>query len=152
MNNILIRDYLPSDKDAAMQCFRSNVPKFFSASDESWFESALDEPDGPSFVMVHPEEGVIGFGGYEVSSTYNSAVLVFGQIHANWHGKGLGKKLLEHRIAHLKANAQPTRYLVVDTILKVAPFYVKHGFEIVAHWKEGFRDGADRIDLRLVLL
>ena len=152
MNNIVIREYEPSDKDSAMQCFRSNVPKFFSASDEAWFESALDEPDGPSFVMVHDQEGVIGFGGYEVSTTYNSAVLVFGQIHANWHGKGLGKQLLEYRIEHLKANAQPTRYLVVDTILKVAPFFVKHGFEIVAHWKEGFRDGADRIDLRLVLL
>ena len=151
MTHIVIREYSPSDKDSAMQCFRSNVPDFFSSSDEAWFESALDEPDGPSFVLVH-EESVIGFGGYEVSDTYNSAVLVFGQVHANWHGKGLGRKLLEHRINHLKANAQPTRYLVVDTTLKVAPFYVKHGFEIVSHWKEGFRDGADRIDLRLVLL
>ena len=151
IGSALIRDYSPSDKESALQCFRSNVPGFFSPSDEAWFESALDEPDGPSFVVVN-EEGVIGFGGYEVSDTYNSAVLVFGQIHASWHGKGLGRMLLEHRIKHLREHAQPTRYLVVDTILKVAPFYVKHGFEIVAHWKEGFRDGTDRIDLRFVLL
>ena len=142
MNNIVIRDYMPSDKDSAMQCFRSNVPEFFSASDESWFESALDEPDGPSFVMVH-EESVIGFGGYEVSTTYNSAVLVFGQIHAHWHGKGLGKQLLEYRINHLKANAQPTRYLVVDTILKVAPFFVKHA---VGAWRLAARQSSAQCD------
>lgn len=150
MSHNVIRPYLPSDRASALRCFHSNVPAFFSASDESWFESALDEPDGPNFV-VSDEGKVVGFGGYEVSDTYNSAVLVFGQVHADWHGKGLGRQLLLHRIAHLKAQARPTKYLVVDTILRVAPFYVKHGFEIVAHWKEGFRDGTDRIDLRLVL-
>ncbi len=151
MSAIFIREYLPDDKEPALQCFRSNVPSFFSPSDEAWFESALDEPDGPNFVVVS-EGAVIGFGGYEVSHTYNSAVLVFGHIDARWHGKGLGRMLLEYRINHLRTYAQPTKYLVVDTLLKVAPFYVRQGFEIVAHWKEGFRDGTDRIDLRLVLL
>ncbi|MEC5216998.1 GNAT superfamily N-acetyltransferase [Actimicrobium sp. GrIS 1.19] len=145
-----IRDYASTDRDAALACFRSNVPAFFSAEDEDWFISALDEPDGPNFVVVCDGK-VVGFGGYEVSTSYNHAVLVFGQIHAQWHGKGLGTMLLIHRIAHLKTHAQPTKYLIIDTTLKVAPFYVRHGFEIVSHWREGFRDGADKVDLRLVL-
>ena len=118
--------------------------------EEEWFTSALDEPDGPNFVVVSKGQ-VIGFGGYEVSDTYNHAVLVFGQIHADWHSKGLGSMLLQHRINHLKQYAQPTKYLIIDTTIKVAPFYVKHGFEIVSHWRQGFRDGADKVDLRLVL-
>jgi GNAT superfamily N-acetyltransferase len=145
-----IRDYAASDRDAALACFRSNVPAFFSAEDEDWFTSALDEPDGPNFVVVCDGQ-VVGFGGYEVSPSYNHAVLVFGQIHAQWHGNGLGTMLLMHRIDHLKTHAQPTKYLIIDTTLKVAPFYVRHGFEIVSHWREGFRDGADKVDLRLVL-
>ena len=149
MTSAIVREHTSQDKDAALQCFRSNVPRFFSETDEAWFTSCLDEPDGPCFVVCYGGE-VVGFGGYEVSEFYNSAVLVFGQIHADWHGKGLGALLLAHRIIHLKAHAQPTRYLVVDTTLKVAPFYVKHGFEIVAHWKQGYRDGADRVDLRLL--
>ncbi|KAB2966709.1 GNAT family N-acetyltransferase [Zoogloea sp.] len=145
-----IREYVAADRDAAIACFRSNVPEFFSAEDEDWFKSALDEPDGPNFVVVSDGQ-VVGFGGYEVSTSYNHAVLVFGQIHARWHGKGLGSMLLQHRIEHLKAHAPPTKYLIIDTTLKVAPFYVRHGFEIVSHWREGFRDGADKVDLRLVL-
>lgn len=148
---MLIRPYESTDREAALACFRSNVPDFFSPEDEDWFASALDEPDGPSFVVVCDGQ-VVGFGAYEVSSTYNHAVLVFGQIHADWHGRGLGSKLLQHRIDHLKAHAPPTRYLIIDTTLKVAPFYVRHGFEIVSHWREGFRDGADKVDLRLVLV
>ncbi len=145
-----IRNYTAADRPAAIACFRSNVPAFFSAEDEAWFASALDEPDGPNFV-VEADGHVVGFGGYEVSESYNHAVLVFGQIHADWHAKGLGSLLLQHRIAHLKQHARPTKYLIIDTTLKVAPFYVHHGFEIVSHWREGFRDGADKVDLRLVL-
>jgi len=150
MKSATVRAYRAEDRSAALACFRSNVPAFFSASDEEWFASCLDEPDGPCFVVVCDDE-VVGFGGYEVSEFYNSAVLVFGQIHAHWHGRGLGNLLLQYRIDHLKAHARPTRYLVVDTTLKVAPFFVRHGFEIISHWREGYRDGADRVDLRLVL-
>lgn len=151
MTQTFIRAYEAADRSAAIDCFRSNVPAFFSATDEAWFASALDEPDGPCFVVVADGQ-VVGFGGYEVSEFYNSAVLVFGQIHAQWHGTGLGHLLLQHRIDHLKARPDRTKYLVVDTTLKVAPFFVKHGFEIVSHWREGYRDGADRVDLRYVLV
>lgn len=125
-------------------------PRFSAPRTKNWFVSALDEPDGPNFVVVS-DDRVVGFGGYEVSSMYNHAVLVFGQIHADWHNKGLGTMLLKHRLDHLRKFGAPTKYLIIDTTLKVAPFYVHHGFEIVSHWREGFRDGADKVDLRLVL-
>ena len=59
--------------------------------------------------------------------------------------------LLKRRIAHLQQYAVPTKYLIIDTTIQAAPFYVKHGFEIVAHWRQGFWDGVDKIDLRLTL-
>lgn len=145
-----IRPYTPADRAPALACFHSNVPRFFTAQEEPWFISALDEADGPNFV-VEVGGQVVGFCGYEVSDTYNHAVLVFGQIHADWHGRGLGSLLLKHRIAHLQQHAVPTKYLIIDTTIQAAPFYVKHGFEIVAHWRQGFRDGVDKIDLRLTL-
>ena len=150
MTTFDIRDYQARDREAALACFRSNVPAFFSAEDEAWFTSALDEPDGPNFVVLSGQQ-LVGFGSYEVSDTYNHAVLVFGQVHAAWHGQGLGALLLAHRIAHLRTHARPTKYLIVDTTPKVAPFFERHGFERVAHWPEGYRDGADRVDLRLLL-
>ena len=150
MNTAIVREYTSQDRNAALQCFQSNIPSFFHEFELAWFTSCLDEPDGPCFVVVRGGE-IVGFGGYEVSEFYNSAVLVFGHIHADWHGKGLGVLLLEFRISHLRANAQPTRYLVVDTIPKVAPFYVKQGFEIAAHWPQGYRNGTDRVDLRFIL-
>lgn len=148
--NAHVQNYAPADREACLASFRTNVPAFFSAQDEAWFISALDEPDGPNFVVVCGDQ-VVGFGGYEVSTTYNQAVLVFGHIHAQWHGKGLGSLLLRYRIDHLKAHGLRTKYLIIDTTIQVTPFYVKHGFDIVAHWREGFRDGVDKIDLRLML-
>jgi GNAT superfamily N-acetyltransferase len=151
VSGAVIRAYEPADRAAALACFRSNVPKYFTAQEEDWFVSALDEPDGPNFVVVCDGQ-VVGFGGYEVSDTYNHAVLVFGQIHADLHRRGLGSQLLAHRIAHLRQHARPTKYLIIDTTLQAAPFYVRQGFEIVAHWRQGFRDGVDKVDLRLTLL
>ena len=75
-----IRRYRPDDRKAVLAAFRSNVPEHFPASEEAWLRSALDEPDGPFFVVVEAGE-VVAFGGYELSDFYDLGTLVFG-LHA----------------------------------------------------------------------
>ena len=53
---IRIRRYRAGDRKAVLAAFRSNVPAYFPASEESWLRSCLDEPDGPLFVVVDGDQ------------------------------------------------------------------------------------------------
>lgn len=147
---IYIRDYTPSDRDAVIAAFRSNVPTHFASSEESFLEETLAAPDGPLFVVADGPS-VIGFGGYEISDFYNRGTLVWGLVHADRHKQGLGRLLLEHRLRHMAAAHDRPRHAVVDTTPHIAGFYERCGFEIVARWPGGYRTGFDRVDLRMEL-
>lgn len=146
----LIRDYSEADRAAVMAAFRSNVPAHFPPSEEDWLLSCLDEPDGPLFV-VEQAGRVVGFGGYELSEFYNLGTLVFGLLHADVHGAGLGRLLLAHRLLHMARSPERPRYVTVDTHNHIAGFFERHGFHIMARWPGGYRSGLDRVDLRMEL-
>lgn len=147
---IRIRRYRPGDRKAVLAAFRSNVPDYFPASEESWLRSCLDEPDGPLFVVVDGEE-LIGFGGYELSEFYHLGTLVFGLVRADRHGTGVGRLLLNYRLLHMAGRKLRPRYVTVDTHPHTAGFFQRCGFVEIARWPGGYRSGLDRVDLRLEL-
>jgi GNAT superfamily N-acetyltransferase len=147
---IRIRRYRASDKKAVIAAFRSNVPAYFPASEESWLRSCLDEPDGPLFVVVDDEE-LIGFGGYELSEFYHLGTLVFGLVRADRHGTGIGRMLLRYRLLHMAGRKLRPRYVTVDTHPHTAGFFKQCGFAEIAKWPGGYRSGLDRVDLRFEL-
>jgi GNAT superfamily N-acetyltransferase len=145
-----IRRYREDDRKAVLAAFRTNVPDHFPASEEAWLRSALDEPDGPLFVVVEGDE-VIGFGGYELSAFYNLATLVFGLVRADRHGTGVGRALLIYRLLHMAGQKLRPRYVTVDTHPHTAGFFERCGFIEIARWPGGYRSGRDRVDLRFEL-
>jgi GNAT superfamily N-acetyltransferase len=145
-----IRRYRPADRKAVLAAFRSNVPDHFPALEEAWLRSALDEPDGPFFVVVEGEE-VVGFGGYELSAFYHLGTLVFGLVRADRHGTGIGRALLHYRLLHMAGRKLRPRYVTVDTHPHTAGFFRRCGFEEIARWPGGYRSGRDRVDLRFEL-
>lgn len=147
---IRIRRYRDTDRKAVIAAFRSNVPDHFPASEEAWLRSALDEPDGPLFVVVEGHD-VIGFGGYELSGFYNLATLVFGLVRADLHGSGIGRALLAYRLLHMAKQKLRPRYVTVDTHPHTAGFFARCGFVEIARWPGGYRSGRDRVDLRFEL-
>jgi GNAT superfamily N-acetyltransferase len=149
-----IRRYRPSDRKAVLAAFRTNVPDHFPASEEAWLRSALDEPDGPFFVVVEgagASEQVVAFGGYELSEFYNLGTLVFGLVRADRHGTGIGRALLTYRLLHMAGRKLRPRYVTVDTHPHTAGFFRRCGFEEIARWPGGYRSGRDRVDLRFEL-
>jgi GNAT superfamily N-acetyltransferase len=145
-----IRRYRPDDSKAVLAAFRSNVPDHFPASEEAWLRSALDDPDGPLFVVVEGDE-VVGFGGYELSDFYDLGTLVFGLVRADRHGSGIGRALLNYRLLHMAGRKLRPRYVTVDTHPHTAGFFQRCGFVEIARWPGGYRSGRDRVDLRFEL-
>jgi GNAT superfamily N-acetyltransferase len=150
MKTVSIRRYRAGDRKAVLAAFRSNVPDHFPASEEAWLRSCLDEPDGPLFVAVEAG-GVIGFGGYELSDFYDLGTLVFGLVHAEHHGRGIGRALLVYRLLHMAGRKARPRWVTVDTHPHTAGFFERCGFEAIARWPGGYRSGRDRVDLRFEL-
>lgn len=145
-----IRRYREADRKAVLAAFRSNVPDHFPASEEAWLRSALNEPDGPFFVVLDDGE-LAGFGGYELSSFYNLATFVFGLVRADRHGAGIGRALLAYRLLHMAKRRLRPRYVTVDTHPHTAGFFERCGFIEIARWPGGYRSGRDRVDLRFEL-
>ena len=149
-----IRRYRPTDRKAVLAAFRSNVPDHFPASEEAWLRAALDEPDGPVFVVVEgkgKDEEVLAFGGYELSPFYNLGTLVFGLVRADRHGTGIGRALLHYRLLHMAGRKGRPRWVTVDTHPHTAGFFERCGFEVIARWPGGYRSGRERVDLRFEL-
>lgn len=151
---IRIRRYRESDRKAVIAAFRTNVPDHFPASEEAWLRSALDEPDGPLFVVIEDDgknKALVGFGGYEISAFYDLATLVFGLVRADRHGSGIGRMLLQYRLLHMAGRKLRPRYVTVDTHPHTAGFFQRCGFTEIARWPGGYRSGRDRVDLRFEL-
>ena len=144
-----IRPYEWADRPAVLAVLRSNVPRYFAADEAEGLTRTLDGPDGPHWV-VEADGAVVGYGGFEVSRTYNRVTLCWGMVAAPHHGRGIGHRLLAHRATEARRLAPAgTAHLVVDTTPEAAGFYRRHGFEEVSAWPGGYRAGFDMVVLRL---
>jgi GNAT superfamily N-acetyltransferase len=144
---IRFRRYRSSDQSAVLSVFRSNVPDYFSPREEPWVKQVLRDESCPLYVMIENDQ-ILGFGGFEIAEFTNVAYLVFGMVHREHHGRQLGRRLLEFRLAKIAAARNAPRYVAVDTTPIIAPFFEHCGFERIAEWPAGYRHGFDRIDLR----
>ncbi|GAA3264394.1 hypothetical protein GCM10020258_30800 [Sphingomonas yabuuchiae] len=151
MRDVVVRPYAETDRDDVLTIFDANRADYFGAGDRDWLIETLDEPDGPAFVVAIDGRAV-AFGGYEVWEHYNKALLYWGMAAPARHGGGLGRLLLLARLHHVAVHARPvTRYVTVDTSPRVAPFFLRCGFEQTAVWPEGYRSGMTMHELRFDL-
>lgn len=146
-----LRPYAEADRAAVLAVFDANVPGFFSAGERGWLEDSLDELDGPAFLVALDGEA-IAFGGYELWDYYDKALLTWGMAHPQVHGAGVGRWLLFARLARIARETPATSWVTVDTSPRVAPFFLRHGFETASVWPRGYRAGGTMHVLRFDLL
>ena len=150
MPRLLLRPYADADRPAVLAVFDANTPGFFSPDERGWLEDSLDDLDGPAF-LVELDGEPVAFGGYEVWAYYDKALLTWGMAHPRVQGTGVGRWLLLARMAMIARETPATAWVTVDTSPRVAPFFLRHGFETASVWPRGYRAGGTMHVLRLDL-
>lgn len=152
---LAIRAYQTSDKQACLEAFESNVPRYFTKAEIADFDNFLDvfaNKGGVNktyYYVVVFENEVIGCGGFGDKDNTNIITLAWGLIHQNFHKKGFGKELLIFRLEQIKEK-YPNHILYIDTTQYSYGFFEKFGFEVTKITNDFYEKGLHRYDMQLL--
>ncbi len=141
-----LRPYGATDHDAVREIFQSNTPQFFALSELDEFTAFLRAPQSELVVATSADGAVVGFGAAYCRSAIEGG-LAWGMVHRRWHRKGVGRALLEARIARLWA--QEMTQIRVHTSQHSAGFFRQAGFAEIAVTSDGFGPGIDHVTMLL---
>jgi len=136
----MIRKYTKNDKSSLIELFRQNTPEYFDPSEECEFIKYLDH-EVEDYFVYEVDANIIGAGGINYFLEENSARISWDMVDSKSQGKGIGKKLTQHRINHLKRNTE-VEIIRVRTSQHAYKFYGKMGFELEKiekkYWAKNF--------------
>ncbi len=145
----MIRSYNPEDKTALIALLKLNIPHYFAPSEESDFVEYLDNHVEDYFV-VEENGQLVGAGGINYFAASGQARISWDVIHPAFQGKGIGRKLTQFRIEHIKKNSAIGQ-IVVRTTQLVYNFYQKLGFRLEKTEKDFWAKGFDLYQMTLLL-
>ena len=122
---------------------------YFDASEEKDFIEYLDHKLEDYFVIEY-EKKVVGSGGINYFPSDHVARISWDMVHPNFHGKGFGKKLMLHRIDHIKRN-KAIHKIQVRTSQLAYQFYQKTGFTLEKIEKDFWATGFDLYQMNMTL-
>ncbi|NUM80743.1 GNAT family N-acetyltransferase [bacterium] len=126
----MIRSYLENDRDALIDIFKLNTPKFFDANEQKDFESYLDEYGGYYFV-IEQDGKIAGGGGLKFQNDKKIVRISWDILHPDSQGRGLGSELLKYRLNWLSEHIDQHAHLrkIESWTSQVSfKFYEKFGF------------------------
>lgn len=140
-----IRPYRAADRGACLAIFRSNLPRYFDASELAEFEEFLDQPVG-DYCVVTLDACVLACGGCYVHD--GLGYLSWGMVAREKHLGKLGTALLRWRVQHLFTQHQVAE-IRIDTSQHTAGFFARHGFRTTQQIPHGFGVGIDQVSMAL---
>jgi GNAT superfamily N-acetyltransferase len=146
--SVTFRPYRPEDAEACLGVFDSNIPEYFAAMERPAYAAFLAELPCEYLVGETADGRVVACGGwYRVPEREGEAGLAWGMVRRDWHGRGVGRRLLEARLAGVRAIAG-VRTLAISTSQHTEAFYARAGFEVTDRAADGHAPGIDRVDMR----
>ena len=135
-----IREYVSSDREAAIGLLRLNTPVFFSPDEEKAFRQFL-ENETDFYFVIEVDKRIIGCGGINLFDDNTTATISWDLIHPDYQGKSLGSKLVKYRLEIIKSITD-VQNIIVRTSQHTDKFYEKQGFvlkEVVKDfWAKGY--------------
>ena len=141
-----VAHYRPSDLEACLALFDSNVPEFFTPPERPEFREFLEALPGPYHVLRNASGDVVACGGWAVRDD-GTADLCWGMVRRDLHGLGWGRRLTETRIRGI-LETPGVRAIELQTSQHTEGFYVGLGFETVEIRRDGFAPGLDCLVMR----
>lgn len=137
---ISIREYNISDKEAVIDLFRLNTPRYFAPDEMDCFNKYLDSERELYYVILFRDR-IVGSGGINFADNRQTGRISWDIIHPAYQGRSFGSRLLRYRIAKLKSLGSIQK-ITVRTSQLAYRFYEKHGFRLNTirknYWAEGF--------------
>lgn len=143
------REYEPSDRDACMAVFDTNVPKYFVDAERDEFRRFLSELPGP-YLLLEDDRGVVACGGYAFVPEEHRADLCWGMVRQELHNNGIGRQLTEARLQRAIADPR-VRVIACNTSQLTTGFYEQLGFVMIERIPDGYSPGLDRCEMRLII-
>jgi GNAT superfamily N-acetyltransferase len=152
MPEIISRPYAPTDLTACLAVFDGNVPDFFAPAEREEFRARLLAlPDtAPAYLVLTHAGAVVACGGVTAGDMPGDARLVWGMVARDWHGCGLGRRLLQERLG-LARGLLGLRTVSLSTSQHTRGFYEGAGFTLTGTIRDGFGAGLDQCDMVLTL-
>lgn len=141
-----IRPYEPTDIDAVIQIFRSNIPKYFRPNEESGLTEFLSELHADEYFVIELDGEIVASGGIGLNDD-DTVSLCWGMVRGKNLGMGLGRLLTEFRF-DVASERYPRLPLVISTSQHTTGFYEKFGFALLERIKDGFGPGLDNCKMR----
>ena len=145
---VAFRPYRSTDAEACLGIFDSNVPAFFATSERPAFAAFLAEMPCEYLVGEAPDGSVVACGGwFREPGRDDEAGLAWGMVRRDLHSRGVGRQLLEARLAGVRAMTG-IRSLRISTSQHTEAFYARAGFAVFDRAADGHAPGIDRVDMR----
>ncbi len=137
---IHIRPYHVDDKKSLLALLGLLVPTYFAEEEIADLDRYLDQEIELYFVAeLHGR--IVAAAGINFEKEAGIGKLSWDFVHPEEQGKGIGKKMLQHRLEILKSMGD-IQIISVRTSQLAFQFYEKNGFEIVDirndYWAPGF--------------
>jgi ribosomal protein S18 acetylase RimI-like enzyme len=143
-----VRDYRATDRDACLAVFDSNVPGSFLAFERASFAAFLDRDDRGYLVVEDGAGAIVACGGYAVANGTTTADLCWGMVLQECQRSGLGRILVEQRLARIAADPRITR-VAMNTSQDTRAFYEKLGFTTTHVIPDGIAPDVDKCEMVL---
>ncbi|MDY3339432.1 GNAT family N-acetyltransferase [Riemerella anatipestifer] len=140
MESLIIREYQEGDKDNLLSILKLNIPHFFAEEELNDFKIYLEQKIEYYFVAEYKGK-IVGSRGINLEHASKIAKISWDFINPQYHGLGIGRKLLEYRIDIIKVMHKDYK-IIVRTSQYVYPFYEKNGFVLESiikdYWSQEF--------------
>ena len=140
-----IRAFHKNDSPALIDIFRQNSPAYFSPQEEQDFITYL-EKETEDYFVVEIDQAVVAAGGINYQDEDRLAFISWDLVLPSYQGQGIGRKLLEHRLAWIKRK-RPTYKIIVRTSQFTEKFYEKCGFVIKERADNFWAPGYDLVSM-----
>lgn len=145
--NLEIITYSNEFEEKLMQIFDLLSPDFFDASERSDYRHYLRTKKEDYYIVLN-NAICVAAGGINYESEHKKAFISWDIVHPDFHGKGIGRKLMQHRLKRIHSHSNAEQ-IIVRTSQLVYPFYEKQGFVLEKMVKDFWAAGFDLYQMSL---